>query len=124
MLDGGRITNNLNFNDMKNEYITPTVECPVFVAQNSYSGYVITSIYKRWESINERYEVCGDTTALNLTDAIVAVHNHIRECGEYINKGAKFEVYMIDGTCNGQGEPIRVKCYSVTMREAKKYRII
>jgi len=109
---------------MTKDYITPTKDNPVFISQNMYSGYIIDSEYKDWESKNEQYWVCGETTALTLTDAIEAIHKHIQNCKEYINPDTKFDVYMLDGTCDKYGEPIRTKCYSISMKQAKKFKLI
>lgn len=107
---------------MKNEYITPTTESPIFISTNMYTGEVICGGYKEWELKAGEYLIGGYVTALNLTEAIRLTHEFIKE--HDLNKDTKFEITMIDGTTDKYGDPVRVKCYSITMREAKKYRII
>lgn len=109
---------------MTKDYITPTKESPIFIGQNMYSGYVIPSEYREWEIKNEKCWICGETTALNITDAIEKVHRHIQNNKEWIKPKTKFDVYMLDGTTNKFGEPIRIKCYSISMNQAIKFRLI
>ena len=107
------------------DYINPTKENPVFVAENSYSGYIVNEyLYKGWEVKNEQQWICGETTALHLTDAISETHKHIQAFGNSINKDAKFVIFMIDGSVDKFGEPIRTKCYSISMKDAKKFKLI
>jgi hypothetical protein len=107
---------------MKNEYITPTSETPVFVSTNMNTGEVICGGYKEWELKTDKYFIGGYVTALNLTDAICLTHKYMKE--HDLNKNTKFEITMIDGTTDKYGDPVRVKCYSISMRQAKKYRIL
>lgn len=106
------------------KYITPTKENPVFVAQNMYSGYFIDSAYKNWSVKNAEKWVTGETTSTNLPDAIQAVFDHIKENAEYLSPETKIQVDMIDGSYDKWGDPIRVKCYSISVKQAKKFRII
>ncbi len=105
-------------------YITPTKERPVFVSINTYTGYKINGCYKDWELQTEKSLRVGDTTALNLTDAIRETHEYIKENQEYIEEFVKFEINMIDGSVDKWGDPIMVKCYSISMKQAKRFRII
>lgn len=106
------------------KYITPTKDHPVFVAQNMYSGDFIDSVYKDWEVKNAEKWVTGETTSTNLPDAIQAVFDHIKENAEYLSPETKIQVDMIDGSYDKWGDPIRVKCYSISVKQAKKFRII
>ena len=106
------------------KYITPTKENPVFVAQNMFTGYCMRGCYKDWEVRNEKRWISGETTALTLLDAIQRTYEFINEHNEFINESTKFEIYMIDGSIDKFGDPIRIKCYSISMKQAKKFRII
>lgn len=89
-----------------------------------YSGYYINSYYKEWEVKNDMCWICGETTSTNLTEAIQILHKHIFESKEYIKNNTKFDIYMIDGKIDRFGHPIRIKCYSISMKQAKKYKLI
>lgn len=109
---------------MTKEYITPSKEKPVFVAQNMYSGYYIDSPYKDWEVRNKERWVVGETTSLNLIGAIKAVFDHIKENAQDLSPETKFQIDMIDGSYDKYGDPIRVKCYSISVKQAKKFRLL
>lgn len=104
------------------EYIKPTKEYPVFVVQNNYTGDELAGFYRDWEIKNRQNWVCGRTTATNLTDAINTLHNYIRYNQE-MNPNTEFVIYMIDGRCDKYGLPIRTKCYSITVKQAKRFKI-
>lgn len=105
-------------------FITPTKENPVFVVQNMYSGYCVGSAYKEWEIKTDNCLVGGLTTSLNLTGAIEAAHEYVHENYPYYDQDVRVEVQMIDGTLDKYGDPKRIKAYSISFREAKKFRII
>lgn len=107
-------------NNMENEYITPTIEKPVFVAVCSDFGYIINNLYKEWLVGN----MLGDTYARNITDAIVYLHEFIAQY-EAINSKSEFEIFMINGQLTKYGEEVKYqKVYSINGQQAKKYRII
>lgn len=104
--------------------ITPTKDHPVFVVQNMYSGFCVPSIYNDWEIRVEKQVSGGFTTSLNLTDAIKAAHEYVREIYPYYDQNVRVEVQMIDGTFDRYGDPKRIKAYSISFREAERFRII
>jgi len=61
----------------EHEYIIPTKERPVFKALCSDFGYIERGIYKDWNIVSDKYNCVGSTFALNLTDAITALHQYI-----------------------------------------------
>ena len=103
--------------------MTPTKEYPVFIAQNNYTGDCIGGLYQNWEIKNDQCWICGVTTAVTLTNAIKILHEYIRDNNEYMDENTKFDIYMLDGTCNKFGEPTMVKCYSISIKKAKQFRI-
>lgn len=105
------------------DYIKPTKQHPIFQVVNTYVGYVVNDNgYKEWEITNESLCTRGYTTATSFQEAMDSLFMHIKENSDY--KKSTFAIEMIDGSVNEYGEPIRVKCYSITMRQAKKFRII
>lgn len=119
-----RIKSNKDTDMAHNDYIIPTKEHPVFVAQNMYSGYFIDSEWKDWQVKNDEKWCVGETTSMNLLGAIRAVYDHIKENTEYLSPETKFQIDMIDGSYDKYGDPVRVKCYSISVKQAKKFRII
>jgi len=106
------------------KYITPTKENPVFTGQNMYTGEFIPSAYKGWEVKNDKQWIIGDTMALSFTDAIEQIHEYIKENHEYNPPNTKFQIEMIDGSVNKYGDPIRVPVYKISMRQAKRFKLI
>ena len=115
---------------MKAERITPTKKHPVFTGVNGYEGYFISNGYKEWEVKSEKAWLSGETIATDLTEAIAALHRHIADRYadpddlKNANPKVKFIIEMIDGTLDKYGEPKRQLCYSITIAQAKKYRIL
>lgn len=107
----------------ENEYVIPTKERPIFKALCSDFGYIESGIYKDWSIVSDKYNCIGLTFALNLTDAITALHKFIAEYPN-INKKSKFEIFMCDGTTDKYGEHIQILAYSITFKKAKLFKII
>lgn len=105
------------------DYITPTKERPVFQIWNTYTGYVVTDIsYKEWRIKNDNCNIGGETSATTLPDAMETLFKHIEQNPDYTK--SSFTIEMIDGSVNKYGEPNRVKCYSISMKQAKKFNLI
>lgn len=107
-----------------NEYIIPTKENPVFQVLNMYEGYIVNdhNTYKDWSIKNENAWVVGETTATTLPGAMQALFSHIESNPD--KERAKYVIEMIDGTCDKYGGPIRVPVYKISMRQAKKFKLI
>lgn len=109
---------------MEQEYITPTKEYPVFKCYNDYSGYIEQTLYKQWQIKEGSHWTIGYTFALNLTDAIRYLHEFIKENKEEINPKSKFTIVMMNGKINKHGDIEETKCYSVSMKQAKQFKLI
>ena len=106
------------------DYITPTVKEPVYQIINTYTGETITGLrFKDWKIKSEYGTISGITSARDLKEAIVILLDYIRENSDYLSKSS-FVIEMINGSVDKHGEPEIVKCYSISMRQAKKYRLI
>lgn len=105
------------------KYITSTKERPIFKAVCHDFGYIERGLYKEWNIITEKYDMIGSTFALQLTDAITALHEFIAEY-DGITKKSKFEILMCDGSLNQYGDPLEIKAYSINYNKAKLFRII
>lgn len=105
-------------------FITPTKENPVFVVQNMYSGTCMDGGYKEWEIKTDNHVDGGLTASLTLAGAIEAAHEYVHDNYQYCNQDVRIEVQMIDGTLDRYGDPKRIKAYSISFREAKRFRII
>ncbi len=114
--------------DRATRFITPTKQRPVFQAWNTYSGYVVNpGVWKEWEFRREDgHLVGGETTATSLAGAIEALFKYIQAQKRWLNDEQKFEIYMIDGTPdpNNQGSAKLIPCYKISIRQAKKYKVI
>jgi len=104
-------------------YIKPTKQNPVFVAKNSYWGYIEQNVYKMWNVKNEQYNLVGCTFAVNYADAINNLHDWIIENKGILNEVPKcnFTIQCVDGTVNKFGEPVYKKVYTISASKAKKY---
>ena len=110
---------------MGKDYITPTNENPVFTCTNSYYGYMETGVWKQWRiSHPEGGFIGGDTFAMNYADAIRYLLDYIRENGDSLNSNSRFDIEMITGALDKHNDPIRVKVYSLSMKQAKKFKLI
>lgn len=110
---------------MENEYIIPTKENPVFTCTNNYWGYTECYTWKGWRIMNEEGgSIGGDTWSVRLDLAISSLFDYIKENREDIPEESKFEIEMIDGRVDKWGDPIRTKVYSISMKQAKKFKLI
>lgn len=108
----------------KEDYIQPTKDAPIFKCYNDYLGYIEDSMYKDWEIHKENLWSVGSTFAIDLTNAILKLHNYIKENKETIAPKSIFSILMIDGSLNKKGEINEKKCYSISMKQAKQFRLI
>jgi hypothetical protein len=109
---------------MEQEYITPTKKCPIFQIINTYEGYIVNDYhtYKDWEiKTVERWAV-GETSAINLPDAMQALFEHIQNNSDKVK--AKYVIEMIDGTTDEWGDPIHTTVFKFSMKQAKKFKVI
>lgn len=106
------------------EYIIPTKENPVFQVLNTYEGYVVNdyNTYKGWSIKNDERWAVGETTAPNLPDAMQALFAHIQSNPD--KQKAVYVIEMIDGAYDKYGDPIRVPVYKISMRQAKRFKLI
>lgn len=109
---------------MKQEYITPTKNRPIFKCYNDYFGYIEEMIYKQWQIKDEKRWIIGHTFALNLTDAINKLHEYIKDNKDHIETNSKFTIVLMDGTINKYGEIKEIKCYSISMKQAKQFKLL
>jgi hypothetical protein len=109
---------------MENKYIIPTKENPVFRVINTYEGYIVNDcpLYKGWQVKNEQSWVCGETSATSLPGAMEALFKHIQNNPD--KEAAKYTIEMIDGTVDKWGEPVYQIVYKISMKQAKKFKII
>ena len=110
--------------EIKNEYIIPTKENPVFRVVNAYEGYIVNDYltYKEWSIKNDKRWMTGETTSPNLPGAMEALFDHIKSNPDKVK--AKYVVEMIDGSCDKFGDVIYIPVYKITMKQAKKYKLI
>ena len=104
------------------EYIRPTKERPVYKAYCTDFGFIEQDFYKRWEVRNELNWCVGSTFALNLTDAIIRLHNFIKSYRAH-SSGTKYELYLMDGTFDKNGNVKETKVYSISERNAKNWQL-
>lgn len=110
--------------DSKTDYIKPTKDNPIFKCYNSYFGYIEDTMYKEWEIHEDNVWSVGSTFAIDLSRAILKLHDYIKEHRESINSNSKFTIVMVDGSLNTHGEINEKKCYSITMKQAKQFKLI
>jgi hypothetical protein len=109
---------------MESEYIQPTKEYPIFQIINTYEGYIVNDYltYKNWEVKNSERWTVGETSATNLPDAMQALFEHIKNNSDKVK--AKYIIEMIDGTADKYGDPIHTPVYKISMKQAKRFRLI
>ena len=109
---------------MATDYIIPTKQSPVFTAYCEDFGTIEASIYKDWNI--KKVDVCsmvGSTFALHYHDAVINLHEWIKENADYV-KGLKkinFVISEVDGSMNGWGEVKYKPVYSINPIKARKY---
>jgi len=109
---------------MEQEYITPTKKRPVFKCYNDFFGYVEETLYKQWQIKDGDCWTVGYTFALNLTDAIRYLHGYIKDNKENIDMNSKFTIVLMNGTIDKRGNIKETKCYSISMKQAKQFKLI
>lgn len=105
-------------------YIKPTKDNPIFKCYSNYSGYIEDSMYKQWEIHEDNLWTVGYTFAIDLSRAILKLHDYIKENKENIESNSKFTIVMMDGSLNKKGEINEAKCYSISMKQAKQFKLI
>lgn len=108
----------------KKDYIKPTKDTPIFKCYNNYFGYIEDYMYKDWEIHKESVWSVGATFAIDLSYAIQKLHDYIKENKDSIEPNSKFAILMIDGSLNKRGEINEKKCYSISMKQAKLFKLI
>lgn len=103
-------------------YITPTKENPVFKAYCTDFGYIEQDFYKRWEVKYESVWCVGSTFSLDLTDAIIRLHEFIKSYKGQ-NPNTRYEIYLVDGTTDKHGNLKDTKVYSISEKNAKNWKI-
>lgn len=110
--------------DNKTDYIKPTKDNPIFKCYNDYYGYIEDSMYKEWEIHKGNVWSVGSTFAIDLSKAILKLHDYIKEHQESIEPNSKFTIVMMDGSLNKYGEANEKKCYSISVKQAKQFKLI
>ena len=110
--------------DNETDYIKPTKDNPIFKCYNNYFGYIEDSMYKQWEIHEDNVWIVGSTFATDLSGAILQLLDYIKEHKESIESNSKFTIVMMDGSLNKKGEISEVKCYSISMKQAKQFKLI
>jgi hypothetical protein len=103
---------------MKNsDYIIPTKEHPVFLADCDYIGY-IDGTYKKHLLGN----CSSDTFGIDFAKAVNDLHEWIKEHSHLIEEypKCKFNLYISDGSLDKYDDAIRKKVYTISARKAKK----
>lgn len=80
--------------DNKTDYIKPTKENPIFKCYNDYYGYIEDSMYKEWEIHKGNVWSVGSTFAIDLSKAILKLHDYIKEHQESIEPNSKFTIVI------------------------------
>lgn len=105
---------------MEKEYTIPTKESPLFQVTNTCEGYVVND-FKTYK--DRRIGNCvGETTTLSLPEAMERMFAHLKERPWL--KPASFKTVILDGASDKWGEPTKVKTYSISMKQAKKFGLI
>lgn len=103
-----------------NEYIIPTNDNPIFKAEDDHSGWIDRNMYK--DALIG--DICTSVFATSYEDAILSLHNWIRENKEYIMSQplkAKYSILSTVGKLNKHDEVEYYNVYSITNRRARKY---
>lgn len=108
--------------DKTQDFITPTKEDPIFVAQCDYIGRIERSLYKESRVDAGEYVSCMNTFSLSYTDGITALHEWIQENSWTVKEypKCKFILAMVDGSLNKYEEVKEVTVYSISASKAKK----
>ena len=107
------------------KYIKPTVDSPVFTAECDYFGFIECGAYKMHsvQSPNEEWETIGDTWAIGYHDAIVNLHEWIRDNPQVLKDypKAKFHIRLVDGRWNQKLDQKREETvYTISAKKAKR----
>tara|TARA_R110000772_G_scaffold153261_1_gene264256 strand:- start:22797 stop:23138 length:342 start_codon:yes stop_codon:yes gene_type:complete len=99
--------------------ITPTKSNPVFIAENDYFGYIDPSMYKDGFCGNCSFKIF----AIYYASAINNIHQFIQLNDHLIQNfpKSKYNIYMIDGSLDKNGDTIYKKVYTISSAKAKKY---
>lgn len=105
------------------DYITPTKQSPVFVAECDYFGFIEEGFYKDYCIESNNCSHCGATFELHYTDAIISLHKWIKEHRYVLDEYPKcnFNIYLVDGTMNTKWDQQKeTKVYSISAKKAKQ----
>jgi hypothetical protein len=110
----------------KNTRVRPTPTNPVFTCYCSDYGIMENdfNFFPGWEVHEGEFWMSGDVWHDDLTYAIVDLHRHIRVYGGSSSK-TFFIISMVDGSIDTHHNDInRIPCYKISMKDAKKFKII
>lgn len=97
------------------DYVIPTKKSPTFVAENDYYGFIDAGCYKS--------TYCGNSTtytfALNYEEGIKRLHQYIKDLDGEFHSKTVFNLYMMDGTVQKNGDSKLFKVYSISAKKAK-----
>lgn len=104
----------------ESNHITPTKSNPIFVASNSYFGYIEENLYKETQVTIDDTVSCMATFALSFTEAIVKLHTWIEENSEVLqyHPNTNFEIHLINGDADRYGDVKMKKVYTITAKNA------
>ncbi len=118
------LLNNQTLNPMEtSEYITPTKESPVFVAECDWFGF-IEGIYKDFLIETENVSSCGQTFGIHYDKAITDLHTWIKENPKVLEDypKCKFNLYLVDGSYDSKTDRRKEqKIYTISAKNAKRF---
>jgi len=108
--------------------ITPTEKEPIFQILDMKNNNVISSEnldLDDWLFFSGRCPFFGKTSAVSFTEAIQVLSDYLNQNKEKLSDDQEFIIEMIDGTTkDGHRDIKRTKCFSITVDQAKRFRII
>jgi len=101
------------------EYAGVSKITPIYIAECNAFGFMERGLYKDYLIKTEDEEFYGQVWDMDLTRAIQALHEWIRDIDnrEFVieNPNAKYTLYMMDGSWNEKyGRPAEIKVYEIT----------
>ena len=104
------------------DYITPTKESPIFVAECDWFGFIGGSLYKEYIVNENDGQSCGETFSLHFKDSVNRLHEWIENNENTLKEypKCKFNIYMINGSLDKDGRKKYEKVYTITASKAKK----
>jgi len=107
-------------------HITPTEKEPIFQIWDMKNNNVISSEnLDDWLFFAGGCPFFGKTSAVSFTEAIQVLSDYLNQNKEKLSDDQEFIIEMIDGTTeDGHRDMKRTKCFSITVEQAKCFKII